>query len=322
MLRAVPRHPRKASVQDIKHRLADAGFPVSLRTIQRDLVELSGPFPLVSDERAKPYGWSWQANAPVFDLPNLSNQEALAFAMIESYLRPLLPDAILKSPQPHFVEARKRLAKPDLARGHGGWLAKIAVAQPTQALIPPSVDRRVHEAVTDALLQDRQLSVKYRRKGERELRGYVLNPMGLVQRGPVTYLVATAREHENALLFALHRFEHATALSEQARRPRGFDLQQFVRSGGSDFGTGKKIRLEAMFDPAAAEHLSESPLSSDQRLGATSNGQVRLLATVFDTPQLRWWLLGFGDCVEVISPTDLREYFSETVTAMARFYGT
>ena len=119
MLRAIPRHPRRVGVRELKSSLVTAGFDVSPRTIQRDLIELSNTFPLVSDEREKPYGWSWQAKAPVFDLPNLSNHEALAFAMVEDYLRPLLPHALLDQLQPYFSIARKRMASEHGTRGSG-----------------------------------------------------------------------------------------------------------------------------------------------------------------------------------------------------------
>ena len=67
-------------------------------------------------------------------------------------------------------------------RGSGSWLGKIAVVQPTQALIPPKIDPKVQQAVTDALLNDRRLcGISL----AAEARGYVLNPLGLVQRGPV-----------------------------------------------------------------------------------------------------------------------------------------
>lgn len=36
---------------------------VHRRTVQRDLVELATVFPLVSDERSKPYGWRWADDA-------------------------------------------------------------------------------------------------------------------------------------------------------------------------------------------------------------------------------------------------------------------
>jgi predicted DNA-binding transcriptional regulator YafY len=320
MVRAIPRHPRRIGVREIQASLDVAGFGVTARTVQRDLMELSTTFPLVCDEREKPYGWSWQARAPVFDLPNLSNHEALAFAMVEDYLRPLLPHALLDQLQPYFTVARKRMASEHGTRGSASWLGKVGVAQPTQALIPPKVDARVQSIVTDALLDDRRLDATYRRKGERDAREYLLNPLALLQRGPVTYLLACVGDYDDVLMFALHRFERAKVADGQARRPKGFELASFLKDGWAHYGTGKSIRLEARFSAEAAEHLTETPLSEDQKLGNEADGHVRLRATVADTPQLRWWLLGFGDAVEVVGPAALREWFAQTAVRMAKSY--
>lgn len=320
MLRAIPRHPRRISVREIQASLAVAGFAVTTRTVQRDLMELSNAFPLVSDEREKPYGWSWQANAPVFDLPNLSNHEALAFAMIEDYLRPLLPHALVSQLEAHFRMARKRLANEGAARGSASWLRKIAVVQPTQVLIPPKIEPRIQKAITDALLDDRQLEATYRRKGEREARDYVLNPTALLQRGPITYLLATAGDHQDVLMFALHRFERVTVTDTSVKRPKGFTLQDYLANGAAHFGSGKRIRLEAVFDAVAGEHLHETPLSEDQTLAADGENRLRLRASVPDTPQLRWWLLTFGDTVTVEAPVSLRRWFAERTAAMAARY--
>lgn len=239
MLRAIPRHPRVIGVREIQASLDVAGFGVTARTVQRDLMELSTTFPLVCDEREKPYGWSWQARAPVFDLPNLSNHEALAFAMVEDYLRSLLPHALLDQLQPYFSAARKRMAGEQGTPGSASWLRKIGVVQPMQSLIPPKIDARVQATVTDALLDDRRLDATYRRKGEREARHYRLNPLALIPRGPITYLLASVGDYDHVLMFALHRFERVGLAEGKVRRPTGFQLASFLAGGWADYGSGK-----------------------------------------------------------------------------------
>ena len=71
MLQLIPRSPRKVSVQKINKQLNVHGYETTDRTIQRDLIKLSKNFPLISDERDKPFGWSWSKDAPVYDLPSM-----------------------------------------------------------------------------------------------------------------------------------------------------------------------------------------------------------------------------------------------------------
>jgi predicted DNA-binding transcriptional regulator YafY len=50
------------------------------------------------------------------------------------------------------------------------------------------------------------------------------------------------------------------------------------------------------------------------------NGHQRLRATVPDTAQIRWWLLGLGDNVEVIAPASLREAIRDRLSAALDAY--
>jgi hypothetical protein len=59
----LPRPPRRIDTASIEARLRDRGIEVHRRTIQRDLLELAEVFPIVADERAKPYGWRWSDDA-------------------------------------------------------------------------------------------------------------------------------------------------------------------------------------------------------------------------------------------------------------------
>lgn len=63
VLRMLPRAPRRIDTGAIETRLRERGIEVHRRTIQRDLLDLAEVFPIVADERAKPYGWRWSEDA-------------------------------------------------------------------------------------------------------------------------------------------------------------------------------------------------------------------------------------------------------------------
>ena len=81
-----------------------------------------------------------------------------------------------------------------------------------------------------------------------------------------------------------------------------------------------QIKLMAIFDSKTAFHLSETPLSNDQKLVKKWDGRIQVTATVKNTSQLRWWLLGFGKYVEVVKPKSLRDEFIETVNQLYNMY--
>jgi predicted DNA-binding transcriptional regulator YafY len=307
MLRMIPRHPVKLSAATLVARLTDEGYTVTKRTVERDLQMLSRVFPLMSDTRSMPFGWSWQPNAAPFDVPQLTPTQALAFVVMQEYHAALLPGSVTSDLEPYFRMARQRLK--EAASGGAGrqWLARIRVIPPTQALIPPKVLPGVHAAVTEAILRDRKLTIGYRRRGATSPRNAVINPLGLVQRGVLLYTVATFEGFDDVRTLALHRIAYAEVRDERSSRPDSFDLADHVGKGVLDFGSGETIKLVAMFEEEAIIHLAESPLAADQLLSAPKNGMVRISATVKATPQLEWWLLGFGGRVEILKPENLRK---------------
>jgi predicted DNA-binding transcriptional regulator YafY len=320
ILRSLPRYPAKVEAKTIQDRLQRAGFRVTKRTVERDLQNLSGIFPIASDERDKPYGWSWQKDAPVLDVPGLSAAQALAFALVNRYLSPLLPRSVLAELDPHFAMAERELSRVPRSRGTPSWSDKVRTVLPAQALLPPKISLDAQRTVYEGLLLNRQLKVAYHKRGAKGPVEYTVHPLGIVQRGPVFYLVCTLFHYQDVLLLALHRILSAVLLDEEVVRPKGFDLDAYVQSGALDFGAGRKVRLEVLFIESAAEHLHETPLSDDQEIAPAGDGWVKVTATVNDTPQLAWWLLAFGEQVEVLKPASLRKDMAASAAAMAKRY--
>lgn len=61
MLKNIPAAPKRVTAGELTDRLRAEGIAVTVRTVQRDLVMLSSILPLCSNERGKPFGWSWMA---------------------------------------------------------------------------------------------------------------------------------------------------------------------------------------------------------------------------------------------------------------------
>ncbi len=304
MLRLIPRAPRKIEVKRLEWLLGEEGFDVNLRSIQRDLNTLSTRFPLHCDMRSKPFGWSWAADA-VLDVPGMDPPTALTFAVAERFLNHVLPPATLRLMEPHFRQARGVLDHLDQP-GMAHWPEKVRILPRGLKLLAPEVDPRVTETVYRALLSDKRLRVRYQPREAREATDYEVNPLGLVLRDAVTYLLCTLWSYDDVVQLALHRMRHAEISDQPARRPEGFDIDAYIAAGHfAALYSGEMIELEALFDADAAFHLRETRLGEDQVLTDEPDGRVRVTATVRDTGELRWWLLGFGDAVEVVRPADL-----------------
>lgn len=321
LLRALPRYPQKITAGELRDRVLASDFQATKRTIERDLDQLSKVFPITVDDRSKPYGWSWMKDAPSLSVPGLTTTQALAFAMIRQFLPSMLPGSLLEELKPYFRDAEACLATLPKGRGRRSWTEKVRIVPPTQPLLAPKPNAAIPHTLYEALLQGRQANVVYQKRGARGPVEYTIHPLGLIQRGAITYLACTLFHYTDVLLLAVHRVRSAALLDDPAACPDGFTLDTYIGGGAAHFGEGKKVRLRARFRRETADHLAETPLAPDQTMSVARNGWVAVSATVLDTPQLLWWLQGFGAQVQVLAPARLRKTIAEDVRALYRHYG-
>ncbi len=319
MLRRIPRFPGKISTRQLMTDLESEGFDVAQRSIQRDLNNLSNIFPtLKSDGNQDVAGWCWAQDTPVHDFPAIDLSTALTFKLAQTFLTQLIPLTVMDMIRPYLDRADRVLKTLDKT-GYAAWPEKVRIIPRTQPLIPAVIKPDVLKVIYDALLNERQFRGRYRRRSADEAE-YDFHPLGLVFRESVVYLIATVWDYPDPRHYALHRFTQCVPLSDRSAQPEGFSLDAYVDTGTFQYACGKDIKVTLLFSSAVAIHLLETPLCTDQQITPTRDGRVRITARVKNSDQLRWWLLGFGDRVEVMRPKALREEFKATVRRMRLLY--
>ena len=320
LLQILPRHPSKISTLEIQAQLNDLGYSVSLRMIQRDLESLESVMPIVCDDRERPFGWSWHQSA--FGLqPSMDPIEALTFSLAEQYLEPLMPSKSFKRIKVFFDRANsilKKIKRNEISR----WRERVRVEHQWQRLEAPKINDQVEAEIYDALLKGRQLSVLYTNRAEKRAKERIINPLGLVLRGQIHYLICSMDEDkDNPRFLPLHRFTKAEWNGNTSYEPKGFSVDKYIKDNNLGYlYSNKPIHLEAKFDRSAGFHLTESSLSKDQEITPLDDGRLLVKAKVSDTAQLRWWLLGFAGQVEVLKPNFLREEMIQNIKSMNKRY--
>ena len=320
LLEFLPRQPFKKSPQQLQENLSSIGYRVSTRTIQRDLVNLSSKMMLISDERNKPYGWSWHKDAQGVN-PVMDPIEALTLSLAEEYLEPLMPSKSFSRVKIFFNRANNILKEMDKSQIKK-WRERVRVVPQWQKLIAPKINESAEATIYDAMLKGQQLKVRYKKRGEDKGEQRTINPLGLILQGVVHRLICTmAEDPENPRHLPIHRFMSAKWNGNKVMEPKGFNLDEFIQSQKIGFLlTDKPLKLEVIFAASAGFHLTETPLTDNQILIKQDNGNYLLKTEVHDTSQLRWWLLGFGSQVEVIKPLSLRKEFKEIAYNSFKMY--
>ena len=321
LLQQIPREPRYISSQQLYERLEDAGYPVSLRTVQRDLVKLSSHFPLIQSEatgRGKTgIAWAFSKDSQHMAFPGMDAVTALTVSMALEHLKPLLPPQVLQHLQPWQQEAEEQLHKLNSSK-YQGWMDKVRITQ-QHFLQAPQVDAEAVTLIYEALLENRQFKATYKGKAER-----IIHPYGLVQQGHTLYLLCRFYEFDDVRITALHRYQAVQLLDESVRPFPEFNIDDYLDGGAMQWllPDQQRIALKLRISSWLAPLLEETPLSMQQTLtvDAQTPEQYVLDAEVLDGMQLRRWLLSQGSGLQVLEPEYLRQWMRTIVQEQAESY--
>ena len=231
-----------------------------------------------------------------------------------------MPHNMVLQLAPYFDSADKTLNATDHTSRLSNWHQKIAVALPGQPLLAPEIDPIILHCIETALIEELQLTVEYASRQETTIRQYTLHPIGLILRGKISYLACTLFGYQDIRLLAIHRIKSAVKLTEQSIRPDDFSVKDYAHSSALGFNDLGLIKLCLKFTTQAAQHLYETPLSAMQTIEEIGGEYVIVRAEISDNAQLSWWILGFGDQVEVIEPIRLRQDIAKISKSLARMY--
>ncbi|MCG4453297.1 WYL domain-containing protein [Pseudomonas sp. MMS21-TM103] len=301
LLRLIPRTPGRIATTTLLEKLKDDGFSVSLRTVQRDLDRLSIPFALQRDESSPSFRWSLSDKAPI-DLSAMDTPTALALYLAESHLQTLLPQCVLDQLGPQFRMARDYLDNLE-NNGLARWAHKVRAIPNGKSLQPAQIAPYVWGQTSTALLERKQLQIRYLSRSKIEVKQLLIHPAGLVSRHAISYLIGSVDGYDDLRQFALHRIHQAECLEALARVRDDFEIERYIRQ---DFNTDtpiEQVELVADVSPQIAWLLGETPLSAQQSLELLEGSDwKRLRAWVPDDQETRWWVFSLGENVRVWAP--------------------
>lgn len=322
ILQLIPRRSESTiTVPRIIDLLREDGIEAEIRTVQRDLAELSRKYHITCDDDEKPHKWYWAAN-DTLAIPAMGQFTALTFHLAEEILQPLLPAQSLEYLKPNFSTAEHVLDDIDKQRTRR-WLKKIRVVPRSLRLVGAPIADGIYDTVTQALYDDKQIEVTYIASSNDtgSPNTYSVHPYGLIHRDATTELIGKIDNDAKVRRWPLHRMQAARILDTKSVIPRSFDLDEFIESQIAHPLSGKQISLRLWIskDGFGQAHVLETRLSDDQQIDYVDDGLI-VTATVYETIELKWWLLGLGQRVKILEPAGLRNDIKDTLQAAAKLY--
>jgi predicted DNA-binding transcriptional regulator YafY len=310
MLKLVPKHPSFVLTKVLQHQLAEQGFSVSLRTIQRDLDHLSSIMGLTSSESPEGLKWCY-VNSTTEILPALQPSEALLLCIAKDQLSTQLPLVSLNQLEPRFDKAEHTLR---CSKKFANWRDRVKVVSFGFPLTAHPINEDIRKPVYEAVLNQQQIFLNYL-KQPNEPKSYLLNAHGLIIRENAHYLVASKYESPNE--FQLFKFSKMLEVRNQLddNQVCTNDIKKYLNSNASGYLlTNEPIQLEMLITGPALSLLEEASLSAKQSVSLTQTVPKRIgkiVAEVEFTQELIHFLLGFGGYIKVEKPTSLIKEIEE-----------
>ena len=295
---------------------------VTSRTILRDMEALSGAgVPIVADRGVKG-GWSLLGEYRT-ELTGLNEAEVLSLFVTQ-------PSRLLKDLQLGQAADRAMLkllaALPSVHR-RGAEHARQRIH------VDPTGWRRTDEAapllqtIQEAVWQDRRLRITYERQGCGPVERTV-DPLGLVAKGSAWYLVAAVSAEGDAddgreiRTYRVSRFSAAQVLDETCARPALFDLAEYWERSASEYRAQApnyvlkaRVRREIVpllpYGGRFARVLEE---------GDETDGWITVRIGFDISDAARDYALGFGACLEVLEPVELRREVTDAARRLLDLY--
>jgi predicted DNA-binding transcriptional regulator YafY len=289
---------------------------VSRRTIFRDLdlLRQSG-IPLTFDPDRQHYRIPGACLLPP---TNFTSEEALALVLLCHGLGDGCGLPFLSPARSAAVKLESSLP----TRLRDEILNVAATVQILPAPLNPLEGRKpLYDQLLDAIATRRSVRIRYESLQERQVLVTRLSPYRMFFSRRSWYVVGRSSLHRAKRTFHLGRILSATTLDDHFQIPRGFSIVRYLGNAWHMIAEkGRDSEVVVRFSRLVAKNVAEVNWHKTQRLVWRDDGSLDFHATVSGLGEISWWILGYGDQAEVLSPPELRQRIAERVNRMAAIY--
>jgi len=293
------------------HELA-AQFRTRRETIYRDLRALEDAgYPIAGDEHGR-LSRPRLMPSPVPEM-RFSRPELDALLLAAAQAQPALPTAESLSSATFKL---KTLAGSQES-------SSISLDEMFDAWICGSKDYRLHEdhiaTPIEAILRRRRCRVEYRTPSRPASKTYDFDPFGLLCAGGGLYVVGRVPSHTGTTTLAIDRLRAVKLSATKFDADPAFSLQECRRNA---FGVAWNDPIDVVlrFRADQAPYVREREWHPSQKLIDLPDGSVQLAFRAGGLFEIRRWILGWGDAVEVLSPEELRRSVQQILTSAISQY--
>ena len=159
----------------------------------------------------------------------------------------------------------------------------------------------------DAMINRRKVQITYNSFFEKKSISLELWPYHLRYSHRAWYVIGFSKLHKQVRTFKLNRITEPKVLNRCFVEDKKFDLQDYFGSAWSMIPEGRIYNIKLRFLPKVAGNITEVLWHKTQKVTPNKGGSATVEFRVDGLGEITWWVLGYGDQVEVILPKKLRD---------------
>lgn len=173
--------------------------------------------------------------------------------------------------------------------------------------------------LTEAILRKRACQVEYRTPEAWAAKTYRYHPYRLLNVAQAFYCVGKVPAHDGLTTLATHRIIGIELLTDTFDVDQALDVNRYQQEA---FGVVWEAPLDIVlrFRADQAPYVAERQWHPSQELRWQPDGSLEVAFRAGGLFEIRRWILGWGDAVEVIRPAVLRKDLQQTLQSAARLY--
>ena len=288
-------------------------FGTSRRTIFRDLKELQAiGVPYHYDAKTSGY-----TIAPEFFLPpvDLNLQEALSLLLLAHKASRQIQLPFRKSALLAALKIENNL--PAKIRQYCN-LALQNISTRSGAQAPTDVLDKTFTGLQKAIINKRKVNIRYHSLFEGQIIDVELCPYHLLYNQRAWYVLGHSSLHKSVRTFKLNRIKELEITDKCFLGGEKFDVADFFGRAWSMIPEGRLYHVKLRFLPKVAHNVTEVQWHSTQKVTPNSDGSATVEFRVDGLGEITWWILGYGDQVQVLAPKVLREKIVEVAKNMIK----
>ncbi len=169
-----------------------------------------------------------------------------------------------------------------------------------------------------AIAKKNKVSMRYHSLFEGQIIDVELCPYHLMYNRRAWYVLGLSDLHKSIRTFKLNRIKELKSTEKYFVGGESFDLYDFFGRAWSMIPEGRIYNIKLRFLPMVANNVTEVQWHSTQKVRRNSDGSATIEFRVDGLREITWWILGYGDQVQVLAPKALRNKVLETAKNMIK----